>query len=266
MFVPGTTSRPPADLAIPHNEQLIATALTCVPVVYFLGVIFKALARGDPTPFWFIVGGTVASAFEPIVDVMGFCFFPREGNWIAFEFFGRPIPYFVPPCYAWFVGGQAYWFFTIISQKETTRPDVWKLWIKSFSANLLLEYPAMALGMYTYYGHQPINIAGFPLWFPAIHATSPIMSAITVYLVRPHLVGFKSWIIGAIVCCTYGMANCGLGWPVWCALSMDRGPVVSNIAALMTAILIATTIWLLSLAIPDKTQGKLQNGSASKRL
>lgn len=258
MFVPGTESRPPADLAIPHDGQLLATVGTCIPVLVFLYYVLNGLRRGDSTALWFCVGGTVASAFEPIVDVMGFCFFPREGNWIAFEFFGRPIPWFVIPCYTWFVGGQGYWFYSILSRKGIRRADVWSLWLKSFSANLLLEYPAMALGMYTYYGHQPLAIAEFPLWFPAIHATSPIMSAMIVRLVRRHLIGMKSWVIAAIVCCTYGMANCGLGWPVWCALSTDMGATISNVAALITVALIVTTIWLLTLGIEEEKE--LSNG------
>ncbi|KAH7077565.1 hypothetical protein BKA63DRAFT_268011 [Paraphoma chrysanthemicola] len=252
MFVPGTTSRPPADLSIPYEGQVIATTLTHVPVLVFLYFVINGLQKGDSTALWFFIGGTIASVFEPIIDVLGFCFFAREGSWIAFEFIGRPMPYFIIPCYTWFVGGQGYWFYKIISRTNATRRDVWTLWLKSFTANLVLEYPAMALGMYTYYGKQPLAIAGFPLWFPAIHATSPIMSATIVHILRPHLTGWKSWIIAAVVTCTYGMANCGLGWPVWCALSMDHSLVASNLAAVVTVTLIITSIWIMTLAIEDK--------------
>jgi hypothetical protein len=259
MFVPGTTSRPPADMTIPHNEQLIFTIMTQIPFIFVLYKAFKNLAKGDTTCLLFAIGGVIASALEPAVDVMGFCYFPREGNWIAFEWHGRPIPVFVPATYGWFVGGQGYWFLTVLRNERTTRRDVWKLWLRSFSANLALEYPPLYWGIYIYYGHQPFSISGFPLWFPAIHAVSPMMAAGIVFILRNHLKGWKNVMIPAIVSSAYAMANAGLGWPVWVALSLDNGYRTTYGAAIATVSLIATTIWIVSLAVPDAL------GSASKR-
>lgn len=251
MFVPGTTSRPPADMVIPYNEQLIFTTLTQIPFIFVLYKAFKALNKGDPTCLLFAIGGVVAAAFEPAVDVMGFCFFPREGNWIAFEWHDRPIPVFVPATYGWFVGGQGYWFLTVLRNKKTIRPDVWKLWLRSFCANLILEYPPLYWGIYIYYGHQPLAIGGFPLWFPAIHAVSPMLAAGIVFVLEQHLKGWKKILIVAIVSSAYSMANAGLGWPVWVALSLDNGYYTAYTAAAATLSLIATTIWAISMTVPD---------------
>ena len=258
MFVPGTTSRPPADMAIPHNEQLAFTIMTQIPFVFVLYKAFKNLAKGDPTCLLFAVGGVIAAALEPAVDVMGFCFFPREGNWIAFELYGRPIPIFVPATYGWFVGGRGYWFLTILRNGKTTRSGVWRLWLRSFAANLVLEYPPLYWGIYIYYGYQPFSVGGFPLWFPAIHAVSPMMAAGLVFILREYLMGWKTLTIPAIVSSAYAMANAGLGWPVWAALSVDNGYYTTYPAAIATFSLIATTIWIVSLTVPDK------RGSTSK--
>lgn len=229
-----------------YEGQLAATVLTHVPFLFLLYIAAVGIARGDSTALLFTIGGTIASAFEPIVDVMGFCFFPREGSWFVFEWMGRPMPYFIIPCYAWFVGGQGYYFFTILNDKKTTRLDIWKLWLQALAANFLLEYPAMYFGMYMYYGYQPFTVGGFPLWFPSCHSTSPIMSATIVHLLMPHLKGYNKLAIIAVVSSSYSMANAGLRWPVWCALSADNGYLSTHIAATATFGLIFTAIWVMS--------------------
>jgi hypothetical protein len=266
MFVPGTSSRPPQDLAIPYNEQMIFTIMTQIPFLFVLYKAIKNLNKGDPTCLLFAIGGIIASGFEPVVDVMGFCFFPREGSWIAFEFHGRPIPVFVPATYGWFVGGQGYWFLTVLRNKTTTRSDVWKLWLRSFAANLLLEYPALYWGIYVYYGHQPFSVGGFPLWFPAIHAISPMMAAAFVFALQDNLKGLKKgFVIPAIVSSSYVMANAGIGWPVWVALSVDNGYGATYTAGIFTASLLITTIWVISLTIPEDIGKTVKKANGSVR-
>lgn len=85
MFVSETTSRPPPGMVMPQTEQLTFMVLTQLPFVYVMFIAFKNLAKGDATCLLFSIGGVIASSFEPFVDVLGFCFFPREGNWVVFE-------------------------------------------------------------------------------------------------------------------------------------------------------------------------------------
>jgi hypothetical protein len=76
MFVPGTTSRPPADMAIPYNEQLVFTIMTQIPFVFVLYKACKTLANRDSTCLLFAIGGVIAAGFEPAVDLTGSCYFP----------------------------------------------------------------------------------------------------------------------------------------------------------------------------------------------
>ena len=251
MFVPKTTSRPPEGLVIPYNEQALFTTLTHIPFLFCLYKSYTELAKkGDPTCLFFIIGGTIACAFEPIIDVTGFCFFPREGNFIVYEWFNRPIPLLVPGTYTWFVGGLGFWVLSLFRSGQMTRSGLWKLWLRNFTFNLILEYPALYWGMYTYYGHQPFAIGGFPLWFPACHALAPLFSATTIYVLRRELTGLKSLLIVPIVTATYGMANI-CGFPVWIALSVDIGPQVSYPAGVATFSLIAVAIWTFSTVFPE---------------
>lgn len=254
MFVPNTTSRPPPGLAILQEEQLVVTLMTQVPFLITLYVGFRRLSKGDPTCLLFALGGVIASRMEPIVDVMGFCFFPREGSWVAFESHGRPIPIFVPGTYSWFVGGQGYWFLTILRDPKTRRQDIGRIWLRSFVANLFLEYPALYFGIYVYYGYQPLSIGGFPLWFPALHAFSPLLAAVLVQKLESELVGIKKMAIPFIVSASYIMANSGMGWPVWVALSLDTGYLASYIGATVTVFQLIIGLWIVSTTIPAERQ------------
>ncbi|RSL58706.1 hypothetical protein CEP54_007610 [Fusarium duplospermum] len=153
----------------------------------------------DPKALLFGIGGCLASAFKPIVDILGFCYFPRQGNWVAFESFGRPIPAFVLATYGWFVGGMGYWDWNVFQDQKTTAQDIPVLWFKAFIINLVLEYPHLYYGIYTYYGYQPLVGGGFPLWFPAINATSPMVAGTILSLTTPHLKGVT---YGAIITTT----------------------------------------------------------------
>jgi len=252
MFVPGTTSRPPADMAIPYTEQLIFTIATQVPFVIFFYLGIRNLLRGDSTALLFGIGGCLASSFEPIVDVLGFCYFPREGNWVAFEWFGRPIPLFVPATYGWFVGGMGFWCWTTLRDPNTTRQDLWRFWLKAFVINLILEYPPLYVGIYTYYGYQPLRIGGFPLWFPAVNATTPMVAGTIINLLQPYLTGWNKFVIVTTTASAYGLANAAFGFPVWMALSTDLGFAVTYPAAVVTIILLVTGVWIMSLQLPDQ--------------
>lgn len=248
MFVPNTTSRPPADMAMPQTEQLIFTIATQIPFIIFFSMGLRQLAtKGDPKPLLFGIGGCLASAFEPVVDVLGFCYFPRAGNWIAFETFGRPIPVFVPATYGWFVGGMGYWFWSVFQDPETSAKDIPVLWFKAFIINLILEYPPLYYGIYTYYGFQPLVVGGFPLWFPAVNATTPMVAGTILNMLSPHLRGWGNLIIITTTATSYGIGNAAFGAPVWMALSVDKGYHVTYPAVAISAVLLCSGLWTMSL-------------------
>ena len=219
-------------------------------------IAFKNLAKCDATCLLFSIGGVIASSFEPFVDVLGFCFFPREGNWVVFEWMNRPIPMFVPATYGWYIGGIGYWFWTIFKDDKTTQKDVWSTWLKSWVANLILEYPALYMGIYTYYGYQPFTVGSFPLWFPAINTTAPMFCATFVNLMKPHLKGWKSLAIIPMIASSYAIGNASAGWSMWIAFSTDLD---NYPAALTTLSLLITGVWVMSKQFPESKPVQLES-------
>lgn len=236
----------------PNEVQIAITIFANLPAIpYLIFASRKLLRDGDPSALLMSLGGFLASGWEPVVDVLGNCFFPAENQIVGFEFLGRPIPVFVPLTYLWFVGGMGYWALSVLRDPNTTRSDLWRLWLKYIAINGLLEYPPLYFGIYTYYGHQPFQVGGFPLWFPCVNACAPIVAASLTNLLCHHLKGWMSYAIITITATSYGMSHAAFGVPLWLALSTDRGYSVTYPAGIVTFILITTGIWIMSLPLPE---------------
>jgi hypothetical protein len=59
-----------------------------IPFFIFLFIVGRAILRdSDAKPLLFLIGGLISIVFEPTVDVLGFCSFPPEGQWVGLSFF-----------------------------------------------------------------------------------------------------------------------------------------------------------------------------------
>lgn len=234
----------------PYDVQIIITIFANLPALpYLVFAARKLLKDGDPSALLMSIGGFLACGWEPVVDVLGDCFFPAENQIVGFKFLGRPIPVFVPLTYLWFVGGMGYWCLSVLRDPNTTRSDLWKLWLKYVAINCLLEYPPLYLGIYTYYGHHPFQVGGFPLWFPCVNASAPIVAATLTNFLSPYLTGWSSYAIITTSATAYGISHAAFSFPMWLALSTDKGYSVTYPAGIVTFILITTAIWIMSLPL-----------------
>lgn len=236
----------------PYNVQIAITIFANLPALpYLIFAICKLLKDGDSSALLMSLGGFLACGWEPVVDVLGNCFFPVENQIVGFEFLGRPIPIFVPLTYLWFVGGMGYWSLSVLRDPTTTRSDLWKLWLKYVAINGLLEYPPLYFGIYTYYGHQPFQVGGFPLWFPCVNASAPIVAATLTNFLGPYLKGWRSYAIITTSATAFGISHAAFAFPMWLALSTDKGYSVTYPAGIATFVLITTGIWIMSLPLPE---------------
>jgi len=187
---------------------------------------------------------------EPVVDVLGQCWFPRTNQWIGLEVFGRPIPFFMWSVYTWFIGGQAYLFYRAFA-KGLTRTRLMQLWLLVWGVNLVLETPGIWMHVYTYYGKQPFNPWGLPLWWPPVNATMPVVAGFALWKVLPHLRGWRILGVIALMPMADGLTNGAIGLPVWTALNTRLGFWATYPAALLTLGLGVFTVWILGTALPE---------------
>jgi hypothetical protein len=243
-------AQPPVGLHMSPTGQTIFTIAVTIPWIVLTVVAFRVWRReGSPVPLLFMIGGAVCILFEPIVDVLGMCFFPRANQWVGIETFGRPIPLFMWPVYSWFVGGQAFLFLRAF-QKGMTRDRLFRWWLILMGVNVLLESPGILMKVYTYYGAQPLNPWGLPLWWLVVNATMPIVAAFVVYKLLPYLTGARVLLIVALVPMADGATNGAIAWPMWTALNTRLGFWATYPAAAITFALGALLVWGLTRALP----------------
>lgn len=250
MFVLSTIPQPPTGLEMNATGQTIFTIGVTIPwiVLVVLGVRYLLRDR-SPALLLFLVGGAICIVMEPVVDVLGMCYFPRINQWVGIETFDRPIPLFMWPVYSWFVGGQAYIFWRLF-QRGMNRSQLWKVWLTVMGVNVVLETPGLLMDVYTYYGPQPFNLWGLPLWWPPVNSTMPIVAAFLIHKMTPYLTGARILAVIPFMPMADGLANGALAWPVWTALNADIGFWATYPAAVATFGLGALAVWVMSKGLP----------------
>ena len=239
--------QPPQGLHMNTTAQAIFTigqALPCVVMAYFAWRFWRK--ERSPILALCMAGGAFSVFMEPIVDVMGQVWFPRDGQWRMFETWGRPLPWFLV-VYVWYVGGQAFIAYRQLDRGARGR-DIWKLYGLFFLVDVVLETPGLYMNLYTYYGHQPLNFFRLPLWWPAVNAAMPILAGLLISVLLPSRKGWRMLAVIPLIPAADGMANIAASWPTWSALNTRLPAVAVWSAGLLTCALACLMIHFLSLA------------------
>ena len=231
-FVPPT---PPPGMQMDPFWQPFMTFVQVVPVVAVVWLGLRRWLPHDKMLVWVaLVGGAVASVIEPLTDHVAFVWFAPGGLWQMFATFGRPMPWFILPCYTWFVGGQVIYLLYRVRTGVTAK-HLWVCYAVFVGTNFVMEVPAMAVGIYAYYGAQPFHIPGLPpMWFQSISAAAPLFATAVFVYVWPRLRGVARLAAIAIPPVIWAMTNAGAGWPTWSAMNSTDNLVVVWLCGLIT--------------------------------
>jgi hypothetical protein len=247
--------QPPQGMHMNTTAQAIFTIGQVVPCLVFAFIAGRMWRRErSPIAALFMVGGALAMFMEPIVDVLGQVWFPRNGQWRLFETWGRPIPWFIV-VYIWYVGGQAFIAYRQL-EKGGRGHDIWKLYGIFFLANVICETPGLYMNLYAYYGHQPLNFFRLPLWWPAVNAAMPILAGTLVFLLRPYLQGWRVLAVILLIPAADGMANAAVAWPTWNALNTRLPAAVVWAAGCLTVALATLMIHFIALVADARNAGR----------
>jgi len=239
---------PPVDMVMPESANLWFTIFLLIPLlaVVCLGIRLWIRDR-EPVLILCLVGGALAMALEPVVDVLGLVYFPRQNSWVIFETLGRPIPLFMVFVYSWYVGGQGFLAWWTL-HRGATRRDVIRLYGLFALADALVETPGLAALVYTYYGRQAFDFWGFPLWWAAVNAAIPIVLGALIYRLRPQLRGWKVVALVALVPMADGAVNGAVAWPAWVTLNTGMAAPATWAAGAVTIALTSFLVWIVTLA------------------
>jgi hypothetical protein len=180
-----------------------------------------------------------------VVDVLGLCWFADQGSIGLFRAWGFTIPAFMLPVYCWYVGGQALIAFDAIQAGITSR-RLFRMYAVFAVVNAALEIPGLNMRIYAYYGAQPFQIFGFPLWWPICNALMPIVMAAIVSRLAPYLAGPRRLLIVLLGPMAAGMTNGAIAVPTWVALNSGVPIWGTRLAALVSLILGLTLAFLVT--------------------
>lgn len=254
---------PTGNEVMPDLAEDIFTLLAGVPMVaVFIVAIVFALRRKDPLLLYCFIGGGLASFFEPVADLLSMLYFPAINQNTAFTTFDQPIPWALVFAYPWYIGGQGYITFRAL-EKGLPALRIWQLWLAFMLSDVLLESAGVIMGFHVYYGNQPFNFWGFPLWMAAYQSVMPLAAGALIYTAKKHIgSGWKLMVVIPPLPMADGMVNAGLALPIWSTLASDMSLAVNYAGAIATIGLAGIAVWMITLIFPGK--GELRAGYAVK--
>jgi hypothetical protein len=214
----------------------------------FLGTAYAVYdwrRSGKPTFLLLLLGGAAMTSIEPFIDTVGGCWFPPTA-WTAFKTYGRPIPVWLIFSYISYfgIGMGVMWR---LMRKGLSRGQLWALYLGGIAADCLLEMVLLQFKPYMYYGRQPLMVLGFPLWWAAINALTPMAAAVLVFRYENYLT--RSWrqllILPMSIAVTMAV-NAMVGWPSWMAINT---PVPQPITQLGGVASFLFSAWFMSLVV-----------------
>lgn len=232
MLVP----QPPFELMVDKTHELWITGIIGSFALAALVFSLVQWARsGRPVVLLLFISGGLMMVFEPLVDTVGACWF-ADNSWIAFTGWGRPIPVWL--CFSYFfyfgIGVGTLW----ISMKGgMSRNQLWMAYAIAIVGDLVFETILLTFDPYTYYGHQPLLLHKFPLWWGAVNGLIPIVLAAVVYSCDSVLKGWKHLAIIPLALFTSPAINAAVGWPSWTVINTDLGWVLTQAGGLLTFVL-----------------------------
>jgi hypothetical protein len=228
---------PPVDMIMPHGPQMafiIGNALLCV--IAAIAAERYRRRTGSVVGFLLLLAGAATVLNEPVVDILGLCWFAANGAIPLFKAWGVTIPVFMLPVYCWYVGGQALIAYAAI-ERGVRATELLRLYGLFALVNVLLEVPGLNLGIYAYYGRQPFELLRFPLWWTICNALMPIVMAALVFRLLPYLAGARSLLIVLLGPMAAGMTNGAIAIPVWVALNSGAPLWGTSLAGLISVCL-----------------------------
>jgi hypothetical protein len=241
-LVPAPPLGPAVSEATQRNLTIVMGAIAAVALV--IALVYFARTR-RPTLLLLYLSGGLLMVFEPMVDTVGACWFPRHHSWVLFTLWGRPMPIWLGLTYFFYfgIGIGAIW---MLMRRGVTRMQLWALFGLAMLGDLLLETIVLHTHGYLYYGHQPLVLAEFPLWWAPVNALIAIVPAAVIYRLEGHLIGFRQWLIVPITITASAAINAAVGWPSWVMINSDLGYLPRQLGGLAS---FALGVWLMSAVI-----------------
>jgi hypothetical protein len=257
----------PPELRLVPVRTAVHWGATIVPAIVLLVAVAFGIREwrrtGRPLLLVVLAGGALCTLIEPVIDAVGQVYLREANATIVYRLAGRGMPIWVPPFWAVFAGLQTYLFCNLLRSRPDRR-RYWTVVLTVFSIALVLELPSTALGLYEYFGHQPFNPTGMPLWWLFTYLGG--LGAAALIVGRPELFsGPRILLAVPLVPSAIAAWMAATGWPTFLALQSGAGLFVTYPAAVMTAGLSVLGVSLVAKGFATaETQLDATDGSAGR--
>lgn len=218
-----------------------------VVVIALPWALLRLKRHRDWLPLLALGAGLITSLGEPMLDLVGHLRWSENLHGPAFTNFGIPIPLLIPPCYALFMGLEAYWIYSIIQRGIRVR-HFFLLFAAVGVSDAIMEHPGVIMGVYEYYGTQPFEFYKFPFYWSFTNGVAVCSIAVLMHYVWPQ-VKDKGWqklaiLPLGIIATTAG--EFGSGFPVFLAINADIPTWLQWTFGSLTLVL--SVVWIRTLA------------------
>jgi hypothetical protein len=224
---------PPTSLPYSKTNNIICMVL--MTATGLLAVLLGARdARKQRTllPLVLPLSGAMIAFPETFIDVMGCIYYPWTADNASFHLVGREMPPWIP---IWFGYGALMQMNLALLVNKTATKNLW--WFLGFMmlSDLVIEEILLPMGVYHYYGNQPLIILNmFPWWWMAPNSIGVFLATALAYRYRSVLVGWKVLGVMLLTPMSVGAIYGFICFPVWVAINGDWGWLVTQLLGLLT--------------------------------
>ncbi len=218
-----------------------------VVVIALPWAILRLKNHRDPLPLLMLGAGLLTSLGEPMLDLVGHLRWSQNLHGPAFTNFDIAIPLLIPPCYALFMGLEAYWIWSIIQRGITVR-SFFLMFAACGVSDAIMEHPGVIMGVYEYYGKQPFEFYKFPFYWSLTNGVAICTIAVILHYVWPMVKdkGIKRLYILPIGIIGTMIGEFGSGFPVFLSINADIPTWSQWLISSLTIVI--SLIWIRALA------------------
>ncbi len=223
--------------------------------------------EGTPVGFVCIAGGALASLFEPLTAANAFVYYPHEAQWTLFTAYGVKIPLFLTLAYTSEIGLGALvtWRLLLAGRGPSALLGVWLI---VAAGDVLLETPALWLNVFYYYGPQPLDFWGMPLYWAVLDGALGLLPAVILYLLWDRTWRLQHYLaLLAVFPLSVALFYVGAGWPIWTLMNTDHHEAWIWLSSLVTVAIAALLVRGLAIVstTPPATIAELRSVRLSWR-
>jgi hypothetical protein len=241
-------------VSVPHvvasDSVLQETLLLLVVAAVLIAVHCVVIAVRDrtPVPLLALLGGVVALPIEPFWDVNVLFTFAANSAPIAFTAFGRSIPLYLAFIYPAFIGWGSALSYRLIRTGHSARELV-TLAAGFLIGDAVIEIVGIKLGLWIYYGGQPLTIVGWPILFGVLNGAITLLGGALLAALEGTFHGYRRVLLVLAVPSAYMGTYAVAGWPTWAALNADIAPLARQVAGTVSVTLCVLIMWLAASSV-----------------